>query len=94
MARARTRGRASAKDEGAATGDETKYKGRTIAVRTPESPADAIGAEEPALFVDDQYQLASYEPGSQRYWSYKLPYLDFPSLNELGQALVDHDLAD
>ena len=74
--------------------DKTKYKGKTIEVRTPDSAPGLAGAEEPALFIDEQFQLASFESDSARYFSWKLPYTAYPSLPELGQALIDNDLAD
>jgi hypothetical protein len=77
--------------------DETRvYKGRELRVKTPEGePSAAAEAardarEAAGLYIDGEYIVSTYTDATGRYWNYQLPYLDYPSLIELGEALIDH----
>jgi hypothetical protein len=68
------------------------HKKREIEVRSPEGGIDGQGnepGEEHCLYVDgDLVPTERHDSGG--FWTQRLPYMEFESLTELGQALVDH----
>jgi len=76
--------------------DEQKsYKKHKLVVRLPEGGFVGRGTdagEAHGLFVDDQFAPTERHEATGRFWTRELPYQDYESLIELGQALIDRKL--
>lgn len=69
------------------------HKKRKIDVRMPEGGLAGRGnepGEAHGLFVDGQYVATERHP-SGRFWTHRLPYGDYGSLEDLGKALIDNE---
>jgi len=62
------------------------YKGKRISV------VEVQGAKQ--LFLDSEHIPVKVRGRSGPYWSRHLPYVEFPTLEQLGRAIVDYRALD
>lgn len=70
-----------------------QYKGARLTVRSVAPPgATAVDAtaEAESLYIDDHQIPTTRSEGSGQYWTYLLPYQEFATLQEMGEAIVDN----
>lgn len=72
--------------------ERREYEGIEIVVRSAEAPGGHAEEEAgpPGLFVDGRPVAASVSESTGRLWHWRLPYREFESPIELGEAIVDH----